>query len=366
MGVLLGLFYPFCLFTKSYLCRMFLLTEYAHAAGCGCKIAPATLHEILGSSRNSKEFQQLLVGNSSNDDAAVWDIGNGMAVINTVDFFMPIVDDAFQFGRIAAANAISDVYAMGGKPLFANAILGWPIDVLPVDLAAQVMAGAKSICELAGIPIAGGHSVDAKEPLFGLSVCGSVQINHITKNNTAKVGDLLFLTKALGTGIAATAQKRKLKADSALNAAIDSMCTLNSIGAALANINGVNAMTDITGFGLIGHLIEMCEGSQTSAKITSSKIKAIDGIDELLLQNCIPDNTYRNWNAYEKKVSGMADMRSFQLLNDPQTSGGLLISIAPESANELIDLFNKNGLNDFIEPIGMMLEQSDFSIYLEA
>jgi selenide,water dikinase len=170
----------------------------------------------------------------------------------------------------------------------------------------------------------------------------------------------------LGTGIAATAQKRKLKAELALYAAIDSMCALNSIGTELASINGVNAMTDITGFGLIGHLIEMCEGSRTSAKITSSKIKALDGIDELLLQNCIPDNTYRNWNAYEKKVSGMADMRSFQLLNDPQTSGGLLISVAPESVNELIDLFNKNGLSHFIEPIGMMLEQSDFSIYLEA
>ena len=344
---------------------MFLLTEYAHAAGCGCKIAPATLHEILGSSRNSKEFQQLLVGNSSNDDAAVWDIGNGLAVMNTVDFFMPIVDDAFQFGRIAAANAISDVYAMGGKPLFANAILGWPVDVLPVELAAQVMAGAKSICEQAGIPIAGGHSVDAKEPLFGLSVCGSVLINQIKKNNSAKIGDLLFLTKALGTGIAATAQKRKLSAETAYHAAIDSMCTLNSIGAELANIQGVNAMTDITGFGLIGHVIEMCEGSGTSAIIQASKVKALAGIDELLLQNCIPDNTYRNWNAYEKKVSGMADMRSFQLLNDPQTSGGLLISVAPESGNEVINLFNKNGLNDFIEPIGRMQGQSEFTIYME-
>lgn len=345
---------------------MFLLTEYAHAAGCGCKIAPATLHEILGNNRNANEFQHLLVGNSSNDDAAVWDIGNGMAVINTVDFFMPIVDDAFQFGRIAAANAISDVYAMGGKPLFANAILGWPIDVLPVDLAAQVMAGARSICEMAGIPIAGGHSVDAKEPLFGLSVSGSVQIQDIKKNNTAKAGDFLFLTKALGTGIAATAQKRKLSAESAFNAAIESMCSLNSIGAELVSLNGVNAMTDITGFGLIGHLIEMCEGSGTSAKLFSSKIKAIEGIDELLLQNCIPDNTYRNWNAYEKKVSGMADMRSFQLFNDPQTSGGLLISVAADSVHDLVELFRKKDLADFVEPIGRMQEQSEFAIYLEA
>jgi len=335
---------------------------HAHVAGCGCKIAPAVLHQIIGDATNHDAFMQLLVGNGSNDDAAVWDLGNGISLINTVDFFMPIVDDPFDFGRIAAANAISDVYAMGGKPLFANAILGWPIDTLPIEAAKSVLAGAREICKQAGIPIAGGHSVDSKEPLFGLSVTGTVPTQCIKRNNTAKAGDLLFLTKPLGTGIAATALKRNISNPAVLNAAVQTMCQLNNIGEVLGSLGAVNAMTDITGFGLIGHLIEVCEGSQLSAQINSKAIPFIAGIDELLAQNCIPDNTYRNWNAYEKKVSGMSAMRDFQLLNDPQTSGGLLIAVDPNHKEAIQELLKAQGLSEFTEPIGMMIAQTDYSV----
>jgi selenide,water dikinase len=341
---------------------MIRLTTYAHAAGCGCKIAPAVLNEILGDAVQQTDFKELLVGNEHKDDAAVWNIGNGQSIINTVDFFMPIVDDPYDFGRIAAANAISDVYAMGGKPLFANAILGWPIDTLPLEAAKSVLAGARQICKEAGIPIAGGHSVDTKEPMFGLSVSGIVQSAEIKRNHTAQAGDLLFLTKALGTGIAATAQKRNISNDIALNAAIESMCQLNKIGAVISTYNWVHAMTDITGFGLIGHLIEMCEGSKLTARLYTNKIKSIAGVDELLAQNCIPDNTYRNWNAYEKKVSGMSSMRDFQLLNDPQTSGGLLIAVNPSHQESIQELLKAQGLAEFAEPIGVMMAQTDFSV----
>ncbi len=341
---------------------MIRLTAHAHAAGCGCKIAPAVLHQIIGDATNHSAFAQLLVGNGSNDDAAVWDLGNGTSLINTVDFFMPIVDDPFDFGRIAAANAISDVYAMGGKPLFANAILGWPIDTLPIEAARSVLAGARQICKEAGIPIAGGHSVDSKEPLFGLSVTGTVTTQCIKRNNTAKAGDLLFLTKPLGTGIAATALKRNMVNTTVLNAAVEAMCQLNRVGELLGAMDAVSAMTDITGFGLIGHLIEVCEGSQLSAQINSKAIPFIAGIDELLAQNCIPDNTYRNWNAYEKKVKGMSSMRDFQLLNDPQTSGGLLIAVDPSHKEAIQELLKEQGLAEYTEPIGVMIAQADFSI----
>jgi selenide,water dikinase len=251
---------------------------------------------------------------------------------------------------------------MGGKPLFANAILGWPIDTLPLEAAKSVLAGARQICKEAGIPIAGGHSVDTKEPMFGLSVSGIVQSAEIKRNHTAQAGDLLFLTKALGTGIAATAQKRNISNDIALNAAIESMCQLNKIGAVISTYNWVHAMTDITGFGLIGHLIEMCEGSKLTARLYTNKIKSIAGVDELLAQNCIPDNTYRNWNAYEKKVSGISSMRDFQLLNDPQTSGGLLIAVNPSHQESIQELLKAQGLAEFAEPIGVMMAQTDFSV----
>lgn len=329
------------------------LTQFSHGAGCGCKIAPDKLEQILSNNKSTSLFANLLVGNQTNDDAAVWDLENGQALISTVDFFMPIVDDAFDFGRIAATNAISDVYAMGGKPIFANAILGWPIDKLPLELAAKVIEGAQTVCRDANIPIAGGHSIDSLEPMFGLAVNGLIDKKNIKQNSSAQAGDLLFLTKPLGTGIIGTAIKRGLiEAEEHAEICIESMCTLNSIGYDLAKLNGVSALTDITGFGLLGHLIEMAEGANLTADINWKNVPYFPFIESYLQKNIIPDNTYRNWNAYEKKVFGLNDMKAFQILNDPQTSGGLLISIHPDSVNKLEELFKTHNLASFIKPIG--------------
>lgn len=339
------------------------LTQLSHGAGCGCKIAPDKLAQILSSNKSNIKFEQLLVGNITNDDAAVWDLQNGQALVSTVDFFMPIVDDAYDFGRIAATNALSDIYAMGGKPIFANAILGWPIDKLPLELASKVIEGAQFVCSQANIPIAGGHSIDSLEPMFGLAVNGIVEKQNIKKNNTANEGDLLFLTKPLGTGIIATAIKRGLiEMDEHALLVIESMCTLNDIGYNIAKTNGVSSLTDITGFGLLGHLIEMAEGANLTAEINWNHIPYFDFIDNYLTKNIIPDNTYRNWNAYEKKVTGLDNMKAFQILNDPQTSGGLLISIKQENKLELIELFKNKNLSNFIKPIGSFKTKTNFRV----
>lgn len=338
------------------------LTKFSHGGGCGCKIEPAVLSEILSNKRSGSFFKELLVGNQSNDDAAVWDLGNGMSMINTVDFFMPIVDDAFDFGRIAATNAISDVYAMGGKPVFANAILGWPIEKLSPSIAGEVLNGAISICEEAGIPLAGGHSIDAPEPIFGLSVNGIIETKNINKNNSAKVDDVLFLTKPIGMGIMGSSIKKGVVSDEHIEVAIKWMTTLNKIGNELSAIDGVNSMTDVTGFSLLGHLVEMTEGSGVSAEIDISKVPVLPFIDEYIKQNIIPKNTYKNWNNHEKKVANLTDTRTFLLLNDPQTSGGLLVSVSPESVKNVQQLFIKFGLDDFIEPIGKMIEKSNFEV----
>lgn len=335
------------------------LTQFSHGAGCGCKIAPDKLEQILSNNKSTDVFANLLVGNQTNDDAAVWDLENGQALISTVDFFMPIVDDAFNFGRIAATNALSDVYAMGGKPIFANAILGWPIDKLPLELASKVIEGAQMVCKQANIPIAGGHSIDSLEPMFGLAVNGLINKQNIKQNSGAKAGDLLFLTKPLGTGIIGTAIKRGLiEAEAHAEICIESMCTLNSIGYDLAKLNGISALTDVTGFGLLGHLIEMAEGAHLTAEINWKNVPYFEFIDSYLQKNIIPDNTYRNWNAYEKKVFGLNDMKAFQILNDPQTSGGLLISVHPDSVNELEELFKVNNLTSFIKPIGFFKNET--------
>lgn len=332
------------------------LTQYASKAGCGCKIAPADLEKILAQ-RDVNTFKNLLVGNQDNDDAAVWDIGSNMAVVNTVDFFMPIVNNAFDFGRIAAANAISDVYAMGAKPLFANAILGWPIDILPIELVQDVLRGAREICSKAGIPLAGGHSIDSKEPLFGLSVTGSVRTECLKRNNTPKEGDYLFLTKALGTGVMGTAIKRDLAVFEHASLAVESMCKLNDLGMYLGEIKEVNALTDVTGFGLIGHLLEMC-GTQFSAELYWDKVPYFDFLDSYLHQNIIPDNTYKNWNAWESKIDGITDMKPFQVLNDPQTSGGLLISVSEEGLSKVQQLLNENQIS-WLEPIGRIKARAE-------
>ena len=333
------------------------LTQFSHGAGCGCKIAPAVLDKILASNDSFSDNKKLLVGNKSKDDAAVYDLDNGMALISTTDFFTPIVDDAFSFGRIAGANAISDVYAMGGKPLLAIAILGWPVDKLPTELAQQVLAGARQICAEAGIPLAGGHSIDTPEPIFGLSVNGLVAIEHLKQNNTAKSGDLLFLTKPLGIGILATAQKRGLLKEEHLTQMLEQLGTLNKVGEALGKISGVHAMTDVTGFGLLGHLIEMTEGSGLSAELSYQKIPLLASAKEYAAQRISPDATFRNWNGYSSKVSfapGVNVMEAFTILPDPQTNGGLLVAAASDAIEEVRAVFSEYGLADFIEPIGVM------------
>lgn len=336
------------------------LTQFSHGAGCGCKIAPAVLDKILQSNAPLTMHKQLLVGNSSKDDAAVYDLGNGSALISTTDFFTPIVDDAFSFGKIASANAISDVYAMGGKPILAIAILGWPVDKLPTELAQQVLEGARHICAEAGIPLAGGHSIDTPEPIFGLAVNGLISIENLKQNNTAKEDDVLFLTKPLGVGILSTAQKREVLKEEHLSLLLTQLGTLNKAGEALGKIKGVHAMTDVTGFGLLGHLIEMAEGSGLSAELIYHNIPILAAAKEYLPQRIVPDATYRNWNGYSSKVGfapGVNVMEAFTILPDPQTNGGLLIAVAPESLSEVQELLKNLGLAEFIEPIGSMTAQ---------
>ena len=338
------------------------LTQYSHGGGCGCKIAPGVLEEILHSQYAFPDSNHLLVGNHSKDDAAVYDIGNDMAVISTTDFFMPIVNDAFDFGRIASANAISDVYAMGGKPIMAIAILGWPIDKLPASVASRVLDGSKTICREAGIPLAGGHSIDAPEPIFGLAVTGMVHIKNLKQNNTAKEGDVLFLTKRIGVGIVSTAQKRELITDDHFVKLIAQLSKLNSLGELLGNVSGVNAMTDVTGFGLLGHLSEMTEGSNVSAEIHYDAIPIFDGAKDYLAKKVVPGATMRNWNSISQKV-GFENIDNQQeaihLLCDPQTNGGLLISVDPKSVNEVTAILQSNGYEDFCTPIGEMKAKGD-------
>ncbi|HET9746823.1 MAG TPA: selenide, water dikinase SelD, partial [Chitinophagaceae bacterium] len=338
------------------------LTQFSHGAGCGCKISPKVLDEILKSNLIIPDNKKLLVGNSSRDDAAVYDLENGMALISTTDFFMPIVDDAFDFGRIAAANSISDVYAMGGRPLMAIAVLGWPVEKIPVELAQKVIEGGRTICRDAGIPLAGGHSIDSPEPIFGLAVTGIVEKENLKKNNTAQEGDLIFLTKPLGVGILSTAQKRGLLRDEHLKTLIDQLSALNKIGEALGKLKGVTAMTDVTGFGLLGHLIEMADGSDLCAEIYYDKIPAIDGINNYIAQRISPDATSRNWNSYHEKIrfeKGVNVMEAFILLPDPQTNGGILFSVNENSKEDIVRVLNENGLGNFTGPIGRFIKKGE-------
>lgn len=331
------------------------LTQYSRGAGCGCKIAPAVLEEILKTSITLPDNDKLLVGNSSKDDAAAYDMGNGTALIATTDFFMPVVDDAYDFGRIASANAISDVYAMGGTPLMAIAILGWPVDKLPASLAQKVIEGSKAVCMEAGIPLAGGHSIDSAEPIFGLAVNGIVPVSELKKNNTAVAGNYLFLTKPLGVGILSTAQKRGAIKQEHVGVMLQQMIALNKVGAALGKIRGVTAITDVTGFGILGHLIEMVQGRDLSAEIYYSKLPVTEGVREYLEQRIIPDATYRNWNACSSLTGfapGVNVMEAFSLLPDPQTNGGLLVAVDESAIDEVKKVFASYGLADFSEPIG--------------
>ena len=337
------------------------LTQFSHGGGCGCKIAPGVLEEILNGQYALPDNKQLLVGNHSKDDAAVYDLGNGTAVISTTDFFMPIVNDAFDFGRIASANAISDVYAMGGAPIMAIAILGWPVNNIPAVVAQKVLDGSRAVCAEAGIPLAGGHSIDAPEPIFGLAVTGLVNISNLKQNNTAQEGDYLFLTKRLGVGIMATAQKQELISETHFAGLVKQLTQLNSIGAELGKIEGVSAMTDVTGFGLLGHLSEMAEGSGLSAEVYLDKIQVLEGAREYLAQKVVPGATARNRSSVQDKIDWQAGAEQeawMQLLADPQTNGGLLVAVQPEAAAEVVQLFADSGYYDFIQPIGRLLPPS--------
>ena len=344
------------------------LTQYSRGAGCGCKISPQVLEEILHSQFTFPD-KKILVGNSSHDDAAIYDLGDGNALISTTDFFTPIVDNAFDFGQIASANAISDIYAMGGRPLLAIAILGWPVEKLPASLAKLVMEGARKVCSEAGIALAGGHSIDSAEPFFGLSVNGIVPVKNLKKNNTAHKGDLIFLTKPVGVGILSTAQKRNVLKEEHLQVLINQLISLNSIGEELGKIKGVSAMTDVTGFGLAGHLIEMAEGSNLSSEIYYSQLHITEGVKEYLAQRIVPDATYRNWNSYSKKINFEKEvnvLEAFSILPDPQTNGGLLIAVDPGSINEVKEVLKKYNLESFSNPIGVFISKSEKVIYVKA
>lgn len=341
------------------------LTQFAKGAGCGCKIAPAVLEQILASSKVLQQQGNILVGNNSNDDAAIYDLGNGQALIITADFFMPIVDDAFTFGKVAAANAISDVYAMGGKPITAIALLGWPIDKLPAEVASKVMDGARQICEEAGIIISGGHTIDAPEPFFGLSVNGLVAIEHIKRNSTAQAGDIILLSKSIGVGILATAQKRGVLLAEHENEFLAQLTTLNKLGEVLGKQETVTAMTDVTGFGLLGHLIEMCEGADLSAEISYHNIPKLASALHYAKQSVIPDATYRNWNAYANKIniaSTVDAMESFTLLPDPQTNGGLLVAVNPQHMQTIINLAAQSNVK--LVEIGKFVPLATHQVYV--
>lgn len=321
------------------------LTQYSHGAGCGCKISPAILDKILHSPYKHQADPRLLVGNDTRDDAAVLDLGNGTALISTTDFFMPIVDDAYDFGRIASANAISDVYAMGGKPVLAIAILGWPIDKLSPEIAQKVLEGSRAVCAEAGITLAGGHSIDCPEPVFGLAVNGIVDIENLKQNSTATARCKLYLTKSLGVGILTTAQKKGILKPQHAFIAPESMAMLNKIGETLGKLDYIKAMTDVTGFGLLGHLSEMCEGSNLQAVIEFDKVPKIDVLDEYLDQNSVPGGTNRNWSSYGHKVKTITEYQK-HILADPQTSGGLLVAVEESKTKEFEQVLRANGIPD--------------------
>ena len=330
------------------------LTEFSHGAGCGCKISPKVLKEILGSSYTNLD-SKLLVGHESSDDAAVYDLGDGRALISTTDFFMPIVDDPFYFGMIAGSNALSDVYAMGGRPLMAISIFGWPINALSSDIGARVIDGGREICSRAGISLAGGHSIDSPEPIFGLSVSGIVEIKNLKKNIGAQPGDTLFLTKPLGIGVLSTAQKKKVVTEKDHALAVKQMCALNDIGAKLSSINGVNAVTDVTGFGLAGHLLEVCKGSQVSAEVYFEKLPLLPNVLKYIENDCVPGGTFRNFESYGEYLSELSDIEK-SIICDPQTSGGLLVSVSKDGLQDLQDLMRLNNLD--LKPIGKILDES--------
>ncbi len=316
------------------------LTRYAKASGCGCKIQPAVLQSMLEGIQ-SAPAGNLIVGNNTGDDCSVYDLGNGQYLLQTVDFFTPLVNDPFVFGKAAATNALSDIWAMGGKPIMANAIMGWPVDTLPISLAQGVLQGGVEACIEAGIAMSGGHSIDSPEPIFGLSVTGLVDAENLKTNGGARVGDWLFLTKPLGIGMLAAAHKRAISTADQDSELFSWITRSNAIGAELSKILGVHAITDITGFGLLGHALEMCEASQVSMEINGARLPKIEVAITLAQQFVLPDNAMRNWNAYQEKVE-LVNQESFAWIVDPQTSGGLLIAVHPNTVTDFLKICDQN------------------------
>ncbi|KPQ21028.1 MULTISPECIES: selenide, water dikinase SelD [unclassified Halomonas] len=327
------------------------LTQYSHGAGCGCKIAPDVLDHILSKAGPAAASKRLIVGNQGREDAAVYDLGDGRGMIATTDFFMPIVDDPFDFGRIAATNAISDVYAMGGTPVMALGILGWPLDKLSADIAGDVVAGAQAVCRELGVALAGGHSIDAPEPIFGLAVNGLVELDKLKLNSHAKPGDLLFLTKPIGVGMLTTAEKRGLLAAGHHGLARETMLQSNRIGVPLADVKGVNAMTDVTGFGLAGHLAEMCRASQVMAQIDFRRLPRLAEAESYRRQGAVPGGSQRNRDALGSALPNMDDAH-WQWLCDPQTSGGLLLAVDPAWEDDVERIGRTYGLD--LQPFGTL------------
>ena len=328
------------------------LTSFSKGSGCGCKIQPAVLETLLhglkwtGNNSDVDSTSRVVLGNSMNDDCSVFDLKNGEYLLQTVDFFTPMVNDARVFGLAAAANALSDIYAMGGRPIMANAVFGWPVDELPIELAREVLKGGKEMCDQLGVPLVGGHTIDSKEPIFGLSVTGLVPSAHLKTNSGARAGDYILISKPLGIGMLAAGHKRGLNSPEQDQALSSWLVKSNDFGQKIAHLSSVHAMTDVTGFGLIGHLLEVLKGSEISADIDAASIPTIEAARSLAQQFVLPDNAMRNWNAYEKQVELVAS-DAFPWLVDPQTNGGLLIFV------------DENGLDE----VTKLAEESDCTLY---
>ena len=321
------------------------LTQLSHGGGCGCKIAPAMLQSILGAAKEKLPFPDLLVGAETSDDAAVYRLNDTQAVIATTDFFMPIVDDPFDFGRIAATNALSDVYAMGGTPIMALAIVGMPVNKLPVETIRAILQGGEAVCKAAGIPLAGGHSIDSVEPIYGLVALGIVHPDQLKKNSAAQEGDVLILGKGLGVGVLAAALKKGVLSAEGYAQMIAATTQLNMVGSTLSALKGVHALTDVTGFGLLGHLLEICRGSGLSAELQFGQVPVLPEALPLAKQGIGPGAIDRNLASYGHEVDFDARLQDWQrrLLADAQTSGGLLVSVAAEAADEVLGCFRRAG-----------------------
>ena len=321
------------------------LTQLSHGGGCGCKIAPAVLQAILGEARQKLPYPDLLVGSETCDDAAVYRLNDSQAIVATTDFFMPIVDDPFDFGRIAATNALSDIYAMGATPIMALAIVGMPVNAMPLEAIRAILDGGESVCRDAGIPLAGGHSIDSPEPIYGLVGLGVVHPAQLKKNSDAQDGDLLILGKGLGVGVLAQALKKGVLSDAGYAALIASATQLNRVGSALSQLAHVHALTDVTGFGLLGHLLEMCRGSGLAADIRIERVPLLAEALQLAQQGYGPGAIERNLASYAHEVEFAAHLPSWQqrLLADPQTSGGLLVAVSAAAAESVLAQFRQAG-----------------------